>query len=107
MKISELVKGDHVMLNYGVQNGDIATCGDWNRYCRLILTSSFQPWEAEVVSKPRGKDPTVVFLLVHGFGEDIGDVYAHDIMAVQRNGEWVKIEHTPKQLELKKLVNSM
>jgi len=107
MKISELTKGQRVLLNYGSQNGDIVTCGDFDRYCRLILTSSFNPWEADVISKPRGKDPSVVFLKVYGWETDMGDTYAHNIMAAQVDGEWVKIEHTPKQKQLEEQCEAM
>jgi hypothetical protein len=36
---------------------------------------------------------------VEGFETEIGSVYSHDIMEVLVDGYWVRVEHTPKQLE--------
>ena len=105
-KISDLKKGDKVILNYGDQNGDIASCGTFSRLIRLMLTApSFHPWEAIVKSNPRGKNPTVVFLEVHGWGKDLGDTYAHKIVGWfdETSGMWEPIEHTEKQKEMEKL----
>ena len=108
MKINELVKNDRVILNYGSQNGDMATCGSFDRWQALQANgASFKAWEADVVAKPRGKQPTVVFLKVYGFGTDMGDTYAHNIMAVKRDGAWVPITLEPKQLEMKAMVEAM
>jgi len=43
---------------------------------------------------------------VEGFVKEIGTVYSHDIVSVICNGVITKIEHTPAQLKLKKLVSS-
>ena len=109
-KISDLNKGDKVLLNYGEQNGDIATCGTFQKARLLMFTgSSFKPWEAEVLSKPRGKNPTVVFLKVFGWETDLGDTYAHQIIGWFNNesGTWEPIEHTEKQKEMERMVSEM
>lgn len=112
MKIVDLVKGQRVLLNYGEQNGDMATCRTYERFVQLRKNgASYKSWEAEVVSKPRGKDPKVVCLKVFGFGEDIGDVYAHQIMAAavadQFGTMWVPIEHSKGQKDLEAQVEAM
>jgi hypothetical protein len=109
-KICDLNKGDRVILNYGDQNGDIATCGDFKGLMRAMLTApSFHPWEAIVMSKPRGKNPTVVFLEVHGWEKDLGDTYAHKIVGWfnAESGTWEPIEHTPKQKECEEMERTM
>ena len=104
MKINELVKNDRVLLSYGAQNGDIVNCANLNK---ALSIPSYSPWEADVVSKPRGKQPTIVCLKVYGYDTEIGDTYAHKILAVKRDGEWVPIELEPKQMEMKALVEGM
>ena len=65
-------------------------------------------WEAEIVEKPRGKEPTTVMCNVHGFYTEMGSVYAHDIIEVRNpDGSWERIEHTPKQLKCKQQVSAM
>ena len=39
-----------------------------------------------------------------GLFDEMGSVYSHDIVSAEVDGEWVEIEHTPKQLELKQRV---
>ena len=39
-----------------------------------------------------------------GLFDEMGSVYSHDIVAAEVDGEWVEIEHTPKQLKLKEVV---
>ena len=41
-----------------------------------------------------------------GLFDEIGSVYSHDIVAVEVDGEWKVVEHTPKQLKLKETVKS-
>ena len=109
-KISDLKKGDKVILNYGDQNGDFATCGDFKGLMIAMLNaSSFHAWEAIVMSKPRGKNPTIVFLEVHGWENDLGDTYAHKIIGwwSDMTGKWEPIEHTEKQKEMEKLEMEM
>ena len=99
-KICDLQKGDRVLLNYGEQNADLVECGTFDRYISLLLKSSFKAWEATVMAKPRGKEPIVVFLKVHGWEEDVGDTYAHKIIGWldPASGTFEPIEHTPKQM---------
>lgn len=39
-----------------------------------------------------------------GLFDEMGSVYSHDIVFAEVDGEWVEIEHTPKQLKLKQRV---
>lgn len=107
--ISELQKGDEVLLNYGDQNGDLATCGTFERWLRLDFNNaSYKSWTGIVKSKPRGKNPTVVFLEVHGWETDLGDTYAHKIIGWKgEDGFWHPIVHTDKQKEMEKLEQEM
>lgn len=41
---------------------------------------------------------------VEGFEREIGSVYAHDIILVDNNGKWEYVEHTQKQLDMKKKI---
>jgi hypothetical protein len=102
MKISELKKGDRVLLNYGDQKGILTECGSFDNYIRLLTTSSFSPWQATVWTKPRGKDPTIVCLKVYGWEEDIGDTYAHKIIGWLDpvTQSFKPIEHTEKQKQM-------
>ena len=108
-KVAELQKGDRVLLNYGEQNGDLAECGTFDRYIRLLLTSSFKAWEGTVWTKPRGKDPTIVCLKVHGWSDDIGDTYAHKIIGWldPASGTFEPIEHTARQKAMEDQVKAM
>ena len=102
-KIVDLKKGDKVLLNYGEQNGDLATCGTFDKFIQLDFNgSSFKAWDAIVMAKPRGKDPTIVFLEVHGWENDLGDTYAHKIIGWfnTESGTWEPIEHTAKQKKM-------
>ena len=42
-----------------------------------------------------------------GFFDEMGSVYAHDIILVEQNSNWVEVEHTEKQLKLKKSLASI
>ena len=42
-----------------------------------------------------------------GLFDELGSVYAYDIIAAKVDGEWVNVEHTEKQLKLKASVSSM
>lgn len=109
-KISDLQKGDKVLLNYGSQNGDLATCRNFDTFIKLQFNgASFKPWDAVVMAKPRGKNPTVVFLEVHGWENDLGDTYAHQIIGWwnDESGTWEPIEHTEKQKQMEKMVDEM
>lgn len=114
-KVAELKKGDRVILAYGDQGGDMARCDSFDKLIGHIFhNSSYHPWQADVAANPRGKDPTVLMLHVpdvidgqpNAFGDDIGDTYAHEIIGWmdKNSGTWQPIEHTKKQLDMRKLV---
>ena len=42
-----------------------------------------------------------------GFFDEMGSVYAHDIILVEQNSNWVEVTHTEKQLKLKKSLASI
>jgi len=42
-----------------------------------------------------------------GLFDEMGSVYAYDIVAAEVNGEWVNVEHTEKQLKLKASVSQL
>ena len=41
-----------------------------------------------------------------GMFDEMGSVYAYDIVAAEVDGEWIPIEHTEKQLKLKATVSN-
>ncbi len=41
-----------------------------------------------------------------GLFDEMGSVYAYDIVAAEVDGEWVNIEHTENQLKLKAAVSN-
>lgn len=76
---------------------------DIKKGMRILLS---QGWEGTMKDNLRGK---IRMVEVEGIYTEIGSVYAHDIVGVLdvANAEWVKVEHTPAQLKLKKeLLNS-
>lgn len=69
---------------------------------RVLLADSH--WEADVVERPRGKQPTTVFCNVFGLYTEMGSVYAHDVIAVKdEKGMWEQIELMEKQIACKKM----
>ena len=42
-----------------------------------------------------------------GMFDEMGSVYAYDILMVEVDGEWQEVEHTEAQLKLKKQVSDM
>ena len=42
-----------------------------------------------------------------GMFDEMGSVYAYDIVAAEVDGEWVNVEHTEKQLKLKATVSNL
>ena len=42
-----------------------------------------------------------------GMFDEMGSVYAHDIISVEVDGEWEDVEHTEAQLKLKKQLSTM
>lgn len=101
--IKSLKKGERLLLAYGEQKGELATCNDFVTWAKLDFTnSSFQPWEAEFENV---EEEGIIFAKVFGFEEEYGTVYAHDVIAVKNaEGNWERIEHTDKELELKEKV---
>ena len=59
-------------------------------------------WYGTMADNMRGNTRMVD---VEGIFREIGSVYAHDIVSVQdqKTGEWVKVEHTPAQNELREM----
>ena len=41
-----------------------------------------------------------------GLFDEMGSVYAYDIVSAEVDGKWVRIEHTEKQLKLKETVSN-
>ena len=42
-----------------------------------------------------------------GMFDEMGSVYSHDIILVEVDDKWVEVEHTEKQLKLKKSLANM
>jgi hypothetical protein len=42
-----------------------------------------------------------------GLFDEMGSVYSHDIILAEIDGVWKSVEHTEKQLNLKRQLNSM
>ena len=61
-------------------------------------------WEGTMLDNRKGNTRCVE---VEGACTEAGDVYSHDIEFVQVGGEWVKVEHTKAQTELKSTVTKM
>ena len=61
-------------------------------------------WEADMWDNMRGNTRVAK---VYGYETEAGSVYSHDISEVLIDNEWVKVEHTKAQLELKALVEGM
>lgn len=43
---------------------------------------------------------------VEGFVTETGSIYAHDIVRAEVDGEWVDVQHTPKQLKLRQMAEA-
>jgi hypothetical protein len=54
-------------------------------------------WEGTMSDNAKGNTRIV---LVEGMYTELGSVYAHDIVAVQVEDKWVKVEHTDSQKRL-------
>lgn len=86
MKTNDVKKGTRVMLSFSASMGETPR------------------WQGTMMDNMRGNTRVVD---VEGWEHEMGSVYAYDIEFAQVDGKWVKLEHTEKQLELKKLVNAM
>lgn len=60
-------------------------------------------WEADVADNARGD---IRMCKVYGLYTEIGSVYSHDIVAALIDGNWVTVEHTPKQVKLRQTVEN-
>lgn len=78
VKTNELRKGDRVQLANG--------------------------WEADIADNAKGN---ARMAKVYGFEIEIGSVYSHDIVFVKRAGIWQRIEYTPAQTKLRRIVGAM
>jgi hypothetical protein len=78
MFTNELKKGDQVILSNG--------------------------WTAEIFDNARGNTRIAK---VYGFETEIGSVYSHDIAWCVKDGQTIKVEHTPAQIKLRKQVRAM
>ena len=62
-------------------------------------------WEADMMDNAKGNTRLA---MVFGFEREAGSVYSHDIVRVQVKNDspngynWVKVEHTPAQISLRK-----
>lgn len=66
---------------------------DIKRNERVLLANG---WEAEVIGSTKG---FTTLCNVHGWEEELGSVYTTDIECVKRDGEWLKVKHTPGQVK--------
>lgn len=82
VKTNDLKKGTRVQLSQYSHNG----------------------WYGTMEDNMRGDTRLVE---VEGWFTEIGSVYSHDIIRAMINDEWVLVEHTPKQLKLKKQLTEM
>lgn len=65
---------------------------------RILLSNG---WYATMMDNMRG---TTRLAEVEGFYTETGSVYSHDILAVEVNGQFQKVDYTEKELKLKKTV---
>lgn len=105
-KTAELKKGTRVLLAYGEQNGELATCNDYVSWVKLDFTkSSFKPWEADLLDNVKGG---IRFAKVYGWEEEMGSVYSFDIICWKdAKGNWNRVEHTPKELKSRELARAI
>lgn len=101
----ELPKGTRVLLSYGAQDGDLAQCDDYDRVMQFFSlernSGAYMPWEAELLDNKKG---TIRNMRVFGWEDEIGDTYAHKIVAYKDdNGKWQPVLLSDKQKEMKEL----
>jgi len=104
---NDLKKGDRVLLAYGEQNGDLASCGTFIRWLQLDFNnSSYKSWEGTIADNRHGN---IRMVDVRGWETEIGSVYAHDIIAWfdDTQGTWQPIKHTEKQLQLNEQIREL
>ena len=82
---------------------------DIKKGMRILLANG---WEAVMMDNLKGNTRLAD---VYGYEHEMGSVYSHDIMYCKPtlvdadgfNTSWVKVKHTPAQLKLKIVVESM
>ena len=67
---------------------------------RVLLANG---WYATMADNRKGD---IRVATVEGMVTETGSIYAHDIMKAEIAGSWVRVEHTPKQLEMKNRVTN-
>lgn len=60
-------------------------------------------WEADMADNMKGNTRMAK---VYGTYTEIGSVYAHDILSVLIDGQWIRAEHTPAQVRLRQTVGA-
>ena len=58
-------------------------------------------WEADMADNAKGNTRIAK---VYGYETEIGSVYSHDIVKVNRAGTWQPVEHTTAQVNLRRAV---
>jgi len=61
-------------------------------------------WYATMEDNKKGN---IRMATVEGIYTEMGSVYAHDIVSVQVDGQWVSVEHNDKQKKCKQLNDSL
>lgn len=61
-------------------------------------------WAAIIMDNKKGD---IRLAEVDGLVKEIGSIYAHDIDTAFINGEWVLVDHTKSQLQLKDMVDNL
>jgi hypothetical protein len=70
---------------------------DLKKGTRVRLTNG---WEATLLDNTKGN---IRLMRVEGNYTEVGSEYAHKIAEALVGGAWVKVEHTQKQLDVKKM----
>lgn len=61
-------------------------------------------WAAIIMDNKKGD---IRLAEVDGYVKEIGSIYAHDIDAAFINNEWVLVDYTKSQLQLKEMVENI
>lgn len=70
---------------------------DIKKGTRILLNNG---WQGTMLDNKKG---LTRFAEVEGFCTEMGSVYSHDIRAAFINDEWVRVEHTDKELKCKEM----
>ena len=79
---------------------NLVKTNDLKKGCRVLLNNG---WYATLEDNARGN---VRLATVEGYVTEMGSIYAHDIAQAEFSGSWVKVSHTPKQVEMKNRVTT-